>query len=166
MKDTFHSSFTYAWSPWSPATEIPQNIDWIDIRKDESTFPHIRCYWLSDEKEEQLTTVMACISDSASTVALILVNTTDGFEVDAKFLHPDEKCGFPVAVVTNTVGKALSDIFMKHNREVQARMKFTSVAENSQAVAIQPAKDEQPTKDVHGHQGLLSLIDTNLYCVS
>ena len=154
--------FTYA---WSPVAEIPQNIDWIDIRKDESTFPHIRCYWLNDEKAEDLPVFMASTIDSASTEALIFVNTKDDFDVDAKFLPPNEECGFPVAVVTYTDGEMLSEIFTKHNRELQARMEFTSVTAHSQAVAIQPAKDDQPTKDVHGHQGLLSLIDTTPYTV-
>jgi len=119
-------------------------IEWIDIRKDESTSPHIRCYWLSDEKQDELSTLMASTIDSPSTAALILVNTKEDFDVDAKFLPPDEKCGFPVAVVQHTVGKTLSDIFVKYSRDVQARMEITSVTTNIQAVEIQPSKDEQP----------------------
>jgi len=87
---------------------------------------------------------MASTIDSPSTAALILVNTKEDFDVDAKFLPPDEKCGFPVAVVQHTVGKKLSDIFVKHSRDVQARMEITSVTTNIQAVEIQPSKDQQP----------------------
>ena len=131
MKDTFHSSFTYA---WSPVTEIPHNIDWIDIREDETTSIHIRCYWLTKGKEDKLSTLMTSIFDNASTAALILVNTKDDFDVDAKFLPPNEKCGFPVAVVQHTVGQTLREIFTKHTREVQARIETTSITTNIPAV--------------------------------
>lgn len=141
MTEVCHYSFTYA---WSPVTECPQMIDWISIRKDESASPHIRCYWLRDEKQDELSTLMASIIDSPSTAALIIVNTKEDFDVDAKFLPPDEKCGFPVAVVQHTVGKTLSDIFVKHSRDMQARMEITSVTTNIQAVEIQPSKDQQP----------------------
>ena len=136
-------------------------IDWIDIRKDESTFPHIRCYWLNDENEEELSILMASILECTSTAALILINTKDDFDIDAKFLPPNQKCGFPVAVVQHTVGKTLSDIFVKHSRDVQARMEITSVTTNIPAVEIQPSKDEQP----HEPQGLRSTIYITLYYV-
>ena len=72
VTEVCHYSFTYA---WSPVTECPQMIDWISIRKDESASPHIRCYWLRDEKQDELSTLMASIIDSPSTAALIIVNT-------------------------------------------------------------------------------------------
>ena len=158
VKDIFDSSFTYA---WSPVTEIPQNIDWIDFREDESTSPHIRCYWLSEGKEDELSALMASIIDNAFTVALILVNTKDDFSVDAKFLPPKEKCGFPVAVVQHTVGQTLREICTKHTREVQARMETTSVTTNIPAVEILPIKDEQQPQEP---QGLISMIYKTLYC--
>jgi len=128
-------------------------IDWIDIRKDESNFPHIRCYWLSDENVGELSILLASIQECTSAAALILVNTKDDFLVDAKFLPLNEKCEYPVAVVHHTVGKTLSDIFVKHGREVQARMEITSVTKNIPAVEIQPSRDEQ----VQGPQGFQKL---------
>ena len=117
---------------------------------DESTSSHIRCYWLRERKEDELAILMASIIDSASTAALILVNTKDDFDVDAKFLPPNERCGFPVAVVQHTAGQTLRDILMKHNN-VQARIVITpTVNTNIQAGEIQPTKaDEQP----HESQG-------------
>ena len=151
-------NFTYA---WLPVTEHPQMIDWIDIRKDESTFPHILCYWLSDENVGELSILMASIQECPSAAALILANTKDDFLVDAKFLPPNEKCEYPVAVVQRTVGKTLSDIFVKHGREVEARMEITSVTKNIPAVEIQPSKDEQ----IQEPQGLLPMIYITLYYV-
>jgi len=156
--DILNYNFTYA---WSPVTECPQKFDWIDIRKDESTSLHIRCYWLSDEREEELSTLMATTIDCASTVALILVNTKNDFEVDAKFLSPNEKCGFPVAVVTHSVGQILREVFKNYDREVQAKMEITSVTTNIQATEIKPAKPEQPQEP----QGLLLITQATLYCV-
>lgn len=156
--DILNYNFNYA---WSPVTERPQTFDWIDIRKDESTSLHIRCYWLSDEREEELSTLMATTIDSASTVALILVNTKNDFEVDAKFLSPNEKCVFPVAVVTHSVGQTLRGVFKNYDREVQAKMEITSVTTNIQATEIKPAKPEQPQEP----QGLLLMTQATIYCV-
>ena len=156
--DILNYNFTYA---WSPVTERPQAFDWIDIRKDESTSLHIRCYWLSDEREEELSTLMATTIDSASTVALILVNTKNDFEVDAKFLSPNEKCGFPVAVVTHSVGQILREVFKNYDREVEAKMEITSVTTNIRATEIKPAKPEQPQEP----QGLLLMTQATLCCV-
>jgi len=142
-----HYNFTYA---WSPVTERPQEFDWIDIRKDESKSPHIRCYWLRDGKEEELLTLMGSIIDCGFTAALILVNTKDDFDIDAKFLSPNQECVFPVAVMKNTDGQILREILMKYN-EVEARMKITSVTTSTRATEIQLVDDVQP-------KGLLSLI--------
>ena len=158
-EDTSHSSFTYA---LLPATEIPQNIDWIDFREDESVSPHIRCYWLCEGKEDELSTLMASIIDNAFTVALILVNTKNDFDIDAKFLPPNEKCVFPVAVVQHTAGQTLREILAKHKyRKVQARIETTSIATDIPAVEIQPTKDEQPPQEP---QGLISMIYKTPYC--
>ena len=151
-EDASQCNFAYA---WSPVTEIPQNIDWIDFREDASVSPHIRCYWLSEGNEDELSTLMASISDNASTAALILVNTKNDFDIDAQFLPPNEKCGFPVAVVQHTVGQTLREIFTKHTREVQARIDTVSITANIPAVEIQPAKDEQQPQEP---QGLISMI--------
>ena len=168
MKGEFNSSFTYA---WSPVTKCPQKIDWIDIRADKSTSLHIRCYWLSEGKEDELelAILMASTTDSAFTAALILVNTKENFDIDAKFLPPNEECGFPVAVVQHTVGQTLRDIIMKHNGEVQARMETISVTKNVPAVEIHapvpPIVDERPPQEPQGL--LLSMINliTPLLCI-
>ena len=160
MKGEDSSQYNFAYA-WSPVTQRPQKIDWIDIREDESTSPHIRCYWLCEGKEDELSTLMASIIESASTRALILVNTKDDFEVDAKFLHPNEKCGFPVAVIKQTIGQTLRKLFKNYSREVEAKMLITSVTTNIQAVEIIPNKAEQPQEP----QGLLSIICATLYCV-
>ena len=113
--------------------------DWLSVRKTESTYPHIRCYWLDDGKENELPTFMS-ILDRASTVALILVNNKDNFKIDAKFLCTIEAYEFPVAVVICSVGQALEDILRKHEREVQARLEMSTVTTNFQ----DETKQEQP----------------------
>ena len=116
-----HYTFSYA---WSPVAEHPPKIDWTDIREKESASPHIRCYWLSDGKEEEFSAFMANTVNFASTVALILVNTKNDFEVDDKFLPPNQRYGLPIAIVVQSIGKRLRGIFMKHNRELQATMEM------------------------------------------
>ena len=113
--------FEYA---WSPVTERPRMIEWMDFRKNECTSPHIRLYSLSDDKEEEFSALMDATVDSPYTAALILVNTKDNFEVDAKFLPPNKRCGFPVAVVQHSIGPRLRGMFLKHRRELEARMKI------------------------------------------
>lgn len=113
--------------------------EWLSVRKTESTYPHILCYWLDDGKEGELPTFMS-ILDRASTVALILVNNKDNFKIDAKFLCTIEAYEFPVAVVTCSVGQALEDILRKHEREVQARLEMSTVTTNFQ----DETKQEQP----------------------
>lgn len=135
-------NFNYA---WSPASGCPRMVDWINIRNVESTSPHIRCYWLNDEKEGELSTLMASGIDCETTVVLILVNTKDDFEVDTKFLHPNEKYGFPVAVITHSVGQNLKEIFERYDRDVEARMEITSVTTSTNIQANErPKEGEYP----------------------
>ena len=140
VKDVLSYSFDFT---WSPVTEVPQMIDWVDIRKDESTSPHIRCYWLDDEKEEEVPTLMAIVLES-STVALLLVNTKDSFEIESKFLPPNEKCVFPVAVVTHKIGQTLKGVLDRYENEVQARLEIESVTKDIPATEIKQPKQELP----------------------
>ena len=136
---------------WSPVTEVPQVIDWVEIRKNESTFPHIRCYWLDDEKEEEVPAFMADVLES-SAAALLLVNTKNSFEIESKFLPPNQKCVFPVAVVTNLVGQTLKDVIDRYGNKVQARLEIESVTKAIQATEIKQAEEELP----QGSQGSVS----------
>lgn len=128
---------------WSPVTEVPQVIDWVEIRKNESTFPHIRCYWLDDEKEEEVPAFMADVLES-SAKALLLVNTKNNFEIESKFLPPNQKCVFPVAVVTNFVGKTLKDVIDRYGNKVHARLEIESVTTDIQATEIKQPEEELP----------------------
>ena len=113
--------------------------DWLSVRKTESTYPHILCYWLDDGKEEELPTFMS-ILDRTTTAALILVYNKDNFKIDAKFLCTIETYELPVAVVTCSVGQTLEDNLRKHEREVQARLGMSTVTTNFQ----DETKQEQP----------------------
>ena len=104
--------------------------DWLSVRKEESTSPHIRCYWLDDGKEEELPAFMS-IFNSKSNV-LLLVNNKDNFKIDAKFLCTIKAYDFPVAVVTRSVGQILEDLLQKHKREVQGRLEMSTVTTNFQ----------------------------------
>ena len=140
VKDELCYKFDFT---WAPVTEVPQMIDWVDIRKDESTSPHIRCYWLDNEKEEEVPALMANVLESA-TAALLLVNSKNSFEIESKFLPPNEKYVFPVAVVTNLVGQPLKDVLDKYGSEVQARLEIESVTTDIQVTEIKQPKGELP----------------------
>lgn len=146
MKGEVLFNLTYA---WSSVTEAPRKIVWKDLRRDESTFPHIRCYWLDDQKEEEIPTLMANILDSPSTKALLLVNTKNHFEIETKFISPNERCGFPVAVVTHEVGQTLNNVLEKHGRDVQAKLETVSVTKNIQATEIKQIQEE-PLQEPQG----------------
>lgn len=147
VKDVLFYNFDFT---WSSVTEVPQVIDWVEIRKDKSTSPHIRCYWLDDEKEEEVPALMADVLES-STAALLLVNTKNNFEIESKFLPPNQKCVFPVAVVTNSVGQTLKDVIDRYGNKVQARLEIESVTKAIQATEIKQA-EELP----QGSQGSVS----------
>ena len=112
--------------------------DWLSVRKEEATSPHIRCYWLDDGKEEDLPTFMSAF-DSTSNV-LLLVNNKDNFKIDSKFLCTIKAYDFPVAVVTRSVGQILEDLLQKHKREVQGRLEMSTVTTNFQ----EETKQEPP----------------------
>ena len=116
--------------PLSRVTGTLKMTDWLSVRKEESTSPHIRCYWLDDGKEEDLPTFMSAF-DSTSNV-LLLVNNKDNFKIDSKFLCTIKAYDFPVAVVTRSVGQILEDLLQKHKREVQGRLEMSTVTTNFQ----------------------------------
>ena len=122
VKDQVLFHYTYA---WSPVSEFARKTDWLDIRMKESTYPHIRCHWLDDNSEKELPNLMSTILES-SNVTLLLVNTKNDHEIDAKFLDPNEKWRFPVAVVTRAVGQTLKYVLEKHGRNVQAKLEISN----------------------------------------
>ena len=117
--------------PLSRVTGTLKMTDWLSVRKEESTSPHIRCYWLDDGKEEDLPTFMS-IFDRNLIVVLLVVNNKDNFKIDAKFLWTIKAYDFPVAVVTRSVGRILEDLLRKHEREVQGRLEMSTVTTNFQ----------------------------------
>ena len=67
-----------------------------------------------------------CPIYESSNVTLLLVNTKNDHEIDAKFLDPNEKWHFPVAVVTQAVGQTLKYVLEKYERNVEARLEISN----------------------------------------
>ena len=128
MKNQELYHLTYA---WSPVSEFVKKTGWLDIRMKESTSPHIRCHWLDDKSEEELPNLLSTILKS-SNVTLMLVNTKNDYEIDAKFLNPNEKWHFPVAVVTQAVGQTLKHVLEEHERDVEARLVIPEIKHEHQ----------------------------------
>ena len=101
MKNPYHCV-------WPPFCESRPDIDWASLTTYEVTYPHVRLYELSGEDSlmmfvsflEQLTSI-------PTTRAIVLINTEESYDLDAKFSTSHSDTPVPVVVVKRKTGEAL-----------------------------------------------------------
>lgn len=106
--DQLSKSFTYAWIPFSG---IPTNIDWTELSTTEQESNHILI-----TGDEQLSARII----SPKTLAVIVVNSSEIYELDEKVVSECKQSTIPTIAVTNSDGNHLMALLSSRTKvEIQ-----------------------------------------------
>ena len=132
---------------WPPFTDSRPHIDWTSMTTYEVTYPHVRLYELS--MEDSLSTFLSFIealSSIPATMAIILINTEESYDLDEKFNSHRGDTPVPIVVVKRKVGLGLLQQLERYPRKVMARIQ----GEESSKLEIPKAGDSPEIKDDRG----------------
>ena len=123
---------------WAPTVQTPCPLKWTPLSKHEVTYPHIRCHQLQEEENTALPLnyLLANLDSCASTIALLIINKNNGYNIEASFPPESEMSPFPILIVTAETGKALSSLL--DAGEVEARIELpAALSVGSEPVAAE-----------------------------
>ena len=128
---------------WPAFCESHPDVNWASLTTHEVTYPHVRLYELSGE--DSLSMFVSFLEQLASipaTMAIILINTDESYDLDAKFSTHHGETPLPVVVVKRKTGKALLEKVKQYPRNVEASIEGEKGTE-SKPVAGDKAKAEK-----------------------
>ena len=99
-------------------------VPWVDLTLGEATYPHVRLHQLTEE--DSLTLFMSVLASIPATLAVVLVNTHDDYELSKKFASPDSEqaCPVPMLVVSSKTGKEITRIVQENERDIEAMVEL------------------------------------------
>ena len=111
------------WPSFCAGSSRP-DINWASLTDHQVTFPHIRLYELS--AEDSLSTLVSFLEQFSSipaTMGIIVINTVDSYELDAKYFTTEQKeTPVPVVVVKRKTGEALLKEIKSMERRERLRL--------------------------------------------
>jgi len=124
---------------WAPVAQTTGSLNWTPLTKHEVTYKHIRCHQLQEAESTSLPLkfLLANLDSCASTIALLIINTKNSYDIEASLLPESETSPFPILIVTSETGKALSDLL--DAGEVEAKIELPA----SLSVGNEPVKAEE-----------------------
>ena len=123
---------------WLPVAQTPCPLNWTPLTKHEVTYSHIRCHWLQEGENVHipLNYLLASLDSCASTMALLIINTKNSYNIEASLPPESEMSNFPILIVTSETGKALGSLL--DAGEVEAKIELPA----SLSVGGEPVKAE------------------------
>ena len=115
--------FDYMSAPFSLSLRA---VSWVDISCGEATYTHIRLHTLTGE--DSLSFFMSMLSSIPSTLAVVLVNTHDGYELSQKLTSSDNEqgCPVPMVIVTKETGREIARLVEENAQDVEAMMEVVT----------------------------------------
>ena len=106
---------------WPPFCETRPDIQWACLTTHEVTYPHVRLYTLTGEDSiTMFASFLEQLSSIPATMAIVLVNTEESYDLDAKFSIGNHDSPVPVVVVKKKTGDALMNLVEKYARDLEA----------------------------------------------
>ena len=118
--------FDYMSAPFSLSLRA---VNWVDLTAGEATYPHIRLHELTED--DSLTFFMSMLASIPATLAVILTNTHDGYDLSKKFGSEEEGCPVPMLVVTKETGREIARLIGENARSIEARVDLSPDAVKS-----------------------------------
>ena len=111
-------SFDYVSAPFSLSL---RSVDWVRLCSREATSPHVRLHQL--QEEDSLSFFMSMLASIPATLALVLVNNQDGYELSERLSGSSEQgCPVPMVIVTRETGREMEMLLQENERAVEVKM--------------------------------------------
>ena len=156
---------------WPQFCTSRPDIDWASLTTHEVTYNHIRLYELTTKDSLSVfVSFLEQLSSIPSTRGIVVINSEESYELDAKFSTADySETPVPVVVVKRKTGEALVKLVRgRSGREVEARIEGGKEGEEGKTDTLQRGKDKKSKKspkgytshmyvhtDMHTHFGIL-----------
>ena len=128
---------------WPPFCSTRPDIDWVSLTTHEVTFNHVRVYKLSEtDSLSVFVSFLEQLSSVPSTRAIVVINTEESYDLDARFSTDNyRETPVPVVVVKRKAGEKLLKNIEKYGRDLEA--------------SIEGGKEEEEEEEEEGKTGTL-----------
>ena len=123
--------FDYISAPFSLSL---RSVNWVRLSHCEATSPHVRLHQLREE--DSLSFFMSMLSSIPATLAVVLVNHRDGYELSERLgARSEGGCPVPMVVVTRETGRELERLLRENDRAVEVKIELASKTNPSPALS-------------------------------
>ena len=134
---------------WPPFCTTRPDIEWASLTTHEVTFNHIRIYELSDSDSLSVfVSFLEQLSSVPSTRAIVVINTEESYDLDAKFSTENyHDTPMPVVVVKRKAGEKLLKQVERYGRELEASIEGGKEEEEGRAGTLERGREKKGKKD-------------------
>ena len=123
--------FDYMSAPFSLSLRM---VNWVDLTANEATYPHIRLHELKED--DSLSSFMSMLASIPATLAVVLINTQDSYDLSKKFNSEEQGSPVPMLVVTKEAGQELLRLVQENTRAIEASVDLSSGAKSYSSPAL------------------------------
>ena len=110
-------SFDYGWGSFNQSLRPFQQ---LPLALHEATYQHFRLHELT--QEDSLSFFMSMMASIPATMAIVLINSDNSYQLSEKFLSEEQSPPVPVLLVTQETGRELLRLVKENTREVEAKI--------------------------------------------
>ena len=124
-------AFDYISAPFSLSL---RSVDWVRLCSCEATSPHVRLHQLREE--DSLSFFMSMLASIPATLAVVLVNYRDGYDLSERLSGSSEQgCPVPMVVVTRETGREMERLLRENERAVELKMDIATGSKSNPSPA-------------------------------
>ena len=139
---------------WPSFCESRPDIQWACLTTHEVTYPHVRLYTLSGEDSiTMFVSFLEQLSSVPATMAIVLINTEESYDLDAKFSTGYRDVPVPVVIVKKKTGDALMKLVERYSRDLEASIEGGKEEEGKTDTVGRKGKDKGKTKTAAKEKG-------------
>ena len=116
----------------APFSLLLRTVNWVDLTANEATYPHIRLHELKED--DSLSSSMSMLEPA--TLAVVLINTQDSYDLSKKFNSEEQGSPVPMLVVTKEAGRELLRLVQENTRAIEASVDLSSGAKSYSSPAL------------------------------
>ena len=125
-------SFDYVSAPFSLSL---RSVQWVGLTANEVTYQHVRLHRLTPE--DSLSFFISQLSSIPATMAVVLVNCGEGYELSERLcVSSEEGCPVPMVVVTRESGREMERLLDENEREVEVMVEVAAGSKSSGSPAL------------------------------
>ena len=131
----------------SPFCKSCPDIDWVRLTANEATFPHIRLHRLS--RQDSLTMLLEEVKGIPATMAIVLINSEESYDLDEKFTTQERDVPVPVLLVKKKAGEELLRMVERYARNIEANIEREKDGEGEGKLDVGGKENDKGTSKNH-----------------